>query len=167
MGQNPIPKLSRRQQQCLEGVAARLDSQQIGDRLGISPHTVDGHIAAAVAALGASSRRDAVRIWQSSSCTDAGEKFTGDFLPVDFPPCPADWGHGSVVREAPAPAVFRESMAHIDRREGYDERPRSALKAVAITAGLAAALAILLLAVPQLGQNAQALANLIQPYHQH
>jgi len=166
MGQNTDVMLSPRQRECLEGVAEHLDSVQIGERLGISPHTVDGHIAAAVAALGARSRRDAVRIWEESRKRQAGEKLTGEIPPVDFPVVPPPSEHGSKVREAPAPASFREPMAHFDRQGGYDDRPKSALKAVAITAGLAAALAILLLAVPQLGRDAQSLANLIQPYHQ-
>lgn len=166
MGRNKGGTLSRRQRQCMEGVAEHLDSAQIGERLGISPHTVDGHIAAAVAALGARSRRDAVRIWEESKTATAGEKLTGDFPPVDFPTMPPPTEHGSKVREIPTPMSFHEPLAQFDRRGGNGERPNRTLRVVAIVTGLAAALAILLLAAPQLGRDAQSLANLIQPYQQ-
>lgn len=118
MGQNADVTLSPRQRECLEGVAEHLDSAQIGERLGISPHTVDGHIAAAVAALGARSRRDAVRIWEQSRKGKAGQKFTGEFPPVDFPPTQRPPDHGSTVREAPTPASFDEPLARFNRWGG-------------------------------------------------
>jgi len=52
-------RLSRRQLECLAGVAALKSSKQIAVELGISPKTVDNYIAEAVTALGATNRRDA------------------------------------------------------------------------------------------------------------
>ncbi|MGN6619524.1 MAG: helix-turn-helix domain-containing protein [Sphingomonas sp.] len=125
MGQNQLPKLSPRQQQCLRGVAEHLDSQQIGHRLGISSHTVDGHIAAAMTALGASSRRDAVRIWAARNEPDTTERLTGKFLPVDFPvatpPSPDDSGSqdtglpGSIPGRSCPSLVRRPTILQEDR----------------------------------------------------
>ncbi|MGN6621981.1 MAG: helix-turn-helix transcriptional regulator [Sphingomonas sp.] len=167
MGQNQLPKLSPRQQQCLKGVAAHLDSQQIAHELGISPHTVDGHIAAAIAALGAHSRRDAVRLWEANARSGTDERLTGESPPVDFPAFRAPPEFGSTVREAPAPASFDEPMAHFDWQGGSDGSTKRTLRIVAVAAGLGAALAVLLLAAPQLGRDAQVIANFIQPFHQH
>lgn len=167
MKQNRQSILSPRQRQCLEGVAAHLDSTQIGERLGISPHTVDKHIAAAVAALGARSRRDAVRIWRdiASSCNATGEKLTGDFPPVDFPPPePADRSR-SMVKEIDDQSSFVIGPDRpIDRQGGKDEQAKRTLVRLAILIGITAALAIILVALPVLGHGAQSLANLIQPY---
>lgn len=170
MGHSRIQSLSPRQRQCLEGVAEHLDSAQIGERLGISPHTVDKHVAAAVAALSARSRRDAVRLWAETTATHGktGEKLTGEFPPVDYPTPATPDPRRSVVREIDSPASFQIGPhGSIDRQGGRDERRHQTLVRLAILVGITAALAIILLAAPQLGHGAQSLANLIQPYRQH
>ena len=169
MGHDRIPALSERQRQCLQGVAEHLDSQQIAERLGIRPRTVDNHLAAAMATLGASTRRDAVRKWleHERNVQATSIPLPGEFLQIDDPAVPPSTEGGSRVREPSVPMSLEEPLAPLNRRGGNEERPKNALRAIAIITGLAAALAIMLLAVPQLARDAQSLANLIQPYHQH
>jgi DNA-binding CsgD family transcriptional regulator len=54
-----IASLSPRQREVLLGVALQLSSKEIAVRLGLSPATVDSHIAAALQRLKLQSRRDA------------------------------------------------------------------------------------------------------------
>lgn len=54
-----IESLSPRQFEILVCVSKHLSSKEIGQRLGLSPATVDSHIAAALQKLGLASRRDA------------------------------------------------------------------------------------------------------------
>jgi DNA-binding CsgD family transcriptional regulator len=54
--------LSERQRQCMNLVAQRHTSKEIGRVLGLSPSTVDNHIQAAMERLGARSRAEAVRM---------------------------------------------------------------------------------------------------------
>lgn len=55
-----IDRLSDRQRQCLELAATGLTSSGIGLRLGLSPRTVDEHLALACEALGVRTRIQAV-----------------------------------------------------------------------------------------------------------
>ena len=55
-----IPGLSNRQLQCLNLAASGLPSAVIGGQLGISPRTVDEHLAAACEVLGVRTRIQAV-----------------------------------------------------------------------------------------------------------
>ena len=154
--------LSKRQIECLRGVADHLDSQQIGARLGISPHTVDGHIATAVKTLGARSRRDAIRFLP----TDAGH---GQSIIGEFPPVAAT--HGS--ESPPVPAAVHEprtTFARLDTplpRAGSQRNDRvgNPIITIALITAIALGLAILLLASEPLAQSAERLANLIQPFH--
>lgn len=152
--------LSKRQRECLQGVADHLDSQQIAARLGISPHTVDGHIAAAVKALGARSRRDAVRV--AGIVAQAGEPLTGQFPPVDYGD---DTGFQSplpqTVREATLPFVA-QPVEREARRDAPVSRPY--LTVLAILGGAVAVL-VILLALDPLARSAANLANAIQPLH--
>jgi DNA-binding CsgD family transcriptional regulator len=51
--------LTEAQRACLRGVLAHLTSREIAREIGISPHTVDGHLRAAIQRLGVSSRTEA------------------------------------------------------------------------------------------------------------
>ena len=55
-----VDRLSDRQRLCLELAAAGLTSSGIGRRLGLSPRTVDEHLALACEALGVRTRIQAV-----------------------------------------------------------------------------------------------------------
>ena len=59
MDRDAFDKLTERQKQCLRLVAAGKRSKTIGAALGISHLTVNQHIEAATARLGASGREDA------------------------------------------------------------------------------------------------------------
>ncbi|MBO9711414.1 helix-turn-helix transcriptional regulator [Sphingomonas sp.] len=67
-----IETLSPRQLEILRYVAARLSSKEIAQRLGVSPATVDSHVAAAVQRMGVTSRREAA---------NALLRWEGDALP--------------------------------------------------------------------------------------
>lgn len=57
-----IGLLSERQRQCMNLVAQRHTSKEIGRALSLSPSTVDNHIQAAMERLGVRSRAEAVRL---------------------------------------------------------------------------------------------------------
>ncbi|WP_336970068.1 helix-turn-helix transcriptional regulator [Sphingobium aromaticiconvertens] len=57
-----LGQLSDRQRRCLELVSQGLTSKEIAPILDVTPGVVDNYIAAAIAKLGASGRRDAARI---------------------------------------------------------------------------------------------------------
>lgn len=54
------PKLTPRERECLALIAGGLSSKQAARRLGVSPRTVDLHVAAAIRRLGAANRMEAV-----------------------------------------------------------------------------------------------------------
>jgi DNA-binding CsgD family transcriptional regulator len=57
-------RLSNRERECLELVACGLRSKQVAHILGVSPRTIDLHIARAMRRLGATSRMEAVFLAQ-------------------------------------------------------------------------------------------------------
>lgn len=71
--------LSKRQLTCLELAAEGLTSKEIARRMRLSPSTVDNHIRAASARLGASGRREAVRLLKrgTSAATEVSELSKG------------------------------------------------------------------------------------------
>lgn len=152
--------LSKRQRECLQGVADHLDSQQIAVRLGISPHTVDGHIAASIKALGARSRRDAVRL--AGLVPYPGQSLTGQFPLVDLTEKDAlDLPSPQRVEEATLSFVAQPSC-HGEPIDARSNKPN--LNLLCILCG-AAAIVIILLALDPLAHSAASLANSIQPLH--
>lgn len=152
--------LSKRQRECLQGVADHLDSQQIAVRLGISPHTVDGHIAASIKALGARSRRDAVRL--AGLISYPGQSPTGQFPSVDFIDEDAlNLRSPQRVEEATHPFVA-QPPCHGELIDARSNKPYLTLLWVL---GGAAAIVIILLALDPLARSAASLANAIQPLH--
>jgi DNA-binding CsgD family transcriptional regulator len=77
-----LTQLSARQHECLSGVAAGLTSKEIARRLGISPSTVDNHIAVAIRLLECSSRQEAVRKLASVSDIDSHPRKPSQWIPV-------------------------------------------------------------------------------------
>lgn len=66
MGPTPtssLAGLSERQRQCLALVACGYTSKEIARELGLSPSTIDNHLAQAVMRLGCSSRAVAAKIY--------------------------------------------------------------------------------------------------------
>lgn len=61
MNEAAISVLTERQVQCLRLVADSFNSKEIARVLGLSEHTVDNHLRAAIRALGVSTRRQAAR----------------------------------------------------------------------------------------------------------
>jgi DNA-binding CsgD family transcriptional regulator len=62
MNRDALNQLTQTQKICLRAVILHHTSKDIARQLGISPHTVDNHIKAAMARLGAASRIDAARL---------------------------------------------------------------------------------------------------------
>ena len=76
MERDAFDKLTERQKQCLRLVAAGKRSKTIGVALGISHLTVNQHIEAAKARLGASSREDAAQLLIAHERNGYPERFT-------------------------------------------------------------------------------------------
>ena len=76
----PLPTaLTRRQMECMQLVRNGLTSKQIARELGISPRTVDQHIAAVIDVLQVNNRMAAVTRLQEIELASQGEP-GGDFL---------------------------------------------------------------------------------------
>lgn len=154
--------LSPRQLECLRGIAGLLTPEQIATQLGISVPTVNKHLAAARASLGAASTRDAVLKLQQRT----GQSLTGQTLTVGaiaYTIDGMDWSEA--VREVHAPPTFTgETQAipavHAEGKKLY--AVTHPLWTVVLIAGLSAALVILLLAIEPLTRSASNLANTIE-----
>lgn len=64
--QQPSPRLTARQRDCIALVAHGLSSKEIARELGISPSTVDNHVASAMHQCGLTSRGALARWWRES-----------------------------------------------------------------------------------------------------
>lgn len=69
--------LTDRQRQCLERAARGLTSRAIGEALGISPRTVDEHLAAACQVLGVRARVQAVAALTRADLSSSDSLDTG------------------------------------------------------------------------------------------
>jgi DNA-binding CsgD family transcriptional regulator len=65
----PVPHLTERQRQCLEGFIARRTAKEIGRELGITHHAVEQHLKAARKKLGAADTLEAARIYAAGQRT--------------------------------------------------------------------------------------------------
>lgn len=92
---NGFAGLSKRERECLHGVALLKSSKQIAQDLGISRHTVDKHLKNAIVALNAVSRFDAANIFKaaeaeasrlSGRALDADPEGSGTTLPPESLP---------------------------------------------------------------------------------
>lgn len=119
-------RLTPREHECLRLVAQHLSSKEIARTLGLSQHTVDGHLHEARRKLGAPTRRDAVRILLEMEA-DAPPSFLGGQLdgteippipPKEMGPPPASGGQFAGVGEAAAP-LSREPSTD-DTEDGHD-----------------------------------------------
>jgi DNA-binding CsgD family transcriptional regulator len=156
--------LSKRQRECLELVAAHLDSQQIAAELGISPATVDRHIREAMTTLDARTRREAVRKLVERGEITGGSPATA-FPPVGSTPINPEAPTESAVREPP-PAPFEiGASGAAGRPERGTADDLGPLRTMALILAAAAAIVTIALALRPLVQNASDLANLIQPLH--
>ncbi|GAA0328918.1 hypothetical protein GCM10009087_43920 [Sphingomonas oligophenolica] len=95
---DPREALTERERQCLRLVFARLRPKEIGRELGISHHTVNGHLQQAMRKLGATSSLEAARQLHATEHPDAPESVTGYPFGVEFPHDPSRLGtsqHGA------------------------------------------------------------------------
>jgi DNA-binding CsgD family transcriptional regulator len=90
MNRGNVSRLTEMQKVCLRHVATHLSSKDIARKLGISPHTVDTHLRAAIKLLEAKNRHDAAMI----------------FLAVEDDPSLALSSQPSRLAEAPQSALF-------------------------------------------------------------
>src|SRR3954471_11168595 len=95
--EDPRETLTERERQCLRLVFERLRPKEIGRELGISHHTVNGHLQQAMRKLGATSSLEAARLWRGAPAAlegarlchaadrqSAPEKITGYPFGVEF-----------------------------------------------------------------------------------
>lgn len=119
MNPERIESLSKRQLECLRGVAALKRSKEIASELGISAGTVDNYIAEAVGHLGARSRREAALALAEHEEAAPGKSRVGTTgvvaPPVDAAPSPSP---SAVVELSPATSWFQRLPL---RREGQVE----------------------------------------------
>ncbi|WP_448659201.1 helix-turn-helix domain-containing protein [Sphingomonas sp. CJ99] len=87
--QSPIALLTARERNCLELVGEGFRSKEIAVRLGISHHTVDQHLKAAVRKLGATSRQDAARLLRVALPPQSLGSQAPDVASASWPP--TDW----------------------------------------------------------------------------
>ena len=83
---DPRETLTERERQCLRLVFERLRPKEIGRELGISHHTVNGHLQQAMRKLGATSSIEAARLVHAAERLATPEKITGYPLGVEFSP---------------------------------------------------------------------------------
>jgi len=83
---DPRETLTERERQCLRLVFDRLRPKEIGRELGISHHTVNGHLQQAMRKLGATSSIEAARLCHAADRQSAPEKITGYPFGVEFSP---------------------------------------------------------------------------------
>ena len=81
---DPRETLTERERQCLRLVFDRLRPKEIGRELGISHHTVNGHLQQAMRKLGATSSIEAARLCHAADRQSAPEKITGYPFGVEF-----------------------------------------------------------------------------------
>ena len=82
---DPRETLTERERQCLRLVFERLRPKEIGRELGISHHTVNGHLQQAMRKLGATSSIEAARLLHATEGPDAPQSVTGYPFGVEFP----------------------------------------------------------------------------------
>jgi DNA-binding CsgD family transcriptional regulator len=96
MVKTSIERLTARHRDCLQLVAMNHSTKEIAKKLSLSPNTVDGYISDAREILGASSRRDAARIFRTFSDEKSPQSLRGDFSRVS-----SSYGSRSTVMGGP------------------------------------------------------------------
>jgi DNA-binding CsgD family transcriptional regulator len=81
-----VEGLTEQQKACLRLVSGGMSSKEIAIELGLSPQTVDSYLTRAIAALGASNRRDAARMLaQAEGSQKSGSRTEAVAEPIDRP----------------------------------------------------------------------------------
>ena len=162
-----LERLTPRERECLRLVAQHLSSKEIARQLGLSQHTVDGHLHEARRKLGVPTRRDAVRILLESEGGESPPANWGGQSAAPFPPVappgetpppppigvPPDLSGGQssgVAAGAPLssarPSPGRKEDDH-DRRRlfRHELNPPERLAAIVVIAAVSALVLLLLL----------------------
>jgi DNA-binding CsgD family transcriptional regulator len=173
MSENPAERLTDAQLACVRMVGTG-PSKVIAKRLGLSPHTVDNHIKAAMQRLGASTRHEAMDIVASWDNAGPDQDLVSQPGRIAVPPeygnldpsfRPPAGGTADSVREVPVvfgasePALYSPAMLG-DARNVV----RSPFQTIARIAAIAVSIAIIASAALPISQGFQAIANLVQPY---
>jgi len=137
-GYNGFDNLSKRERECLRGVALLKTSKEIAQELGISRHTVDKHLKSAMLALNASSRFDAAHIFTAAEADAAGppeQDDSGDladigYIAPDYSPESGLKGtNGGDIGPQPGPKGTNgwyyqsQTLADADNRGSFPDRP--------------------------------------------
>jgi len=174
MGEGSFESLSRQQARCIAAVSEGLTTKEIAYSLGLSPRTVDEHIEKAVAKLKAPNRQRAAAIYRASTSatpplaevptpSPPPYPIRGEIFPVEKS-ADADELNGAVMmlRDGsravfngfPAPTPASAETPITDEESGQTDLLMTLAK-IAVTA---AAVMLLLIALPVLSGGAQKLA---------
>ena len=118
-----VERLTPREHECLRLVAQHLSSKEIARQLGLSQHTVDGHLDEARRKLGAATRRDAVRILLEGASgapppNSGGQSPQDSAAPAGHPAAaapPASGGQPPALAALHGEAPPRPATGHQDR----------------------------------------------------
>lgn len=167
--QRTVQSLSGQQLECLRLVARGLRSKEIAQQLGLSAHTVDGHLRKAIARLGVPGRLEAARLLDGLE--DGAQRLSAQPLSIDVPTAPVDEDPVETVptrvqEERQLFGQFPTLPPHRpDRPPSF--RRLGALHTVALIAILFAAAAVALSCAYPLGVGAQHLADWLSPRDDH
>lgn len=151
-----------------------MEREAIADKLGISVHTANTHIAAGIARLGARNAKDAARIVADHDRGTTGLS-TSEFLRVEAAGAGGedapDEERSSMLRDvqagratyepAPPPPEAPDSASGGRRHDALT----NTLMPLALIGAIAAAIVALLLAAPLMSGTYQGIANTIEPFH--
>jgi DNA-binding CsgD family transcriptional regulator len=100
--QNAIEKLSAAQVETLRHVYAHQNSKEIARMMGVSPHTVDARIKAAIRILGVSTRIEAARIVHDASDPAAYQPLVYQPPELAYPPQAAETDRAQSEKRQPS-----------------------------------------------------------------
>jgi DNA-binding CsgD family transcriptional regulator len=172
MSENPAERLTDAQLACVRMVGSG-PSKVIAKRLGLSPHTVDNHIKAAMQRLGASTRheaKDIVASWDmvrpdqdlvSQSDAIAGGRQYGNLDPSFQLPAERMTDR---LREMPVVFGRTEPILAYPATTGDTRNARSPFQTLVRILAVAAGIAVIASAALPISQGFEAIVDLIRPY---
>lgn len=182
---DPTECLTDAQLACVR-LVGRGPSKVIAKLLGVSPHTVDNHLKAAMQRLGASTRHEAAEIifrWEATRASPTAEpehdqdlvSQSPELVPAADPAMfegpwrsPTTNGGADRLREIPISLRDFGETGFVPNPSATGEgqrNGRSPIQIFALVIGFTVAIAITASAALPISEGFQALSNLIQPYH--
>ena len=156
-GENPVEQLTQAQRACVRMVGAG-PSKIIAKRLGLSPHTVDNHLKAAMRQLGVHSRHDAAQLLARWEAAPPDQNLVSQSPPLAAP------GRDVILVEPAAIAAEEYPAPALGSPAGSGEvrNVRSPMQTIALIAAIVVGIAITAAAALPISQGFQALSDLLQ-----